>query len=656
MQRLFNRTGQLALDLLVLVAAFALAFLLRFEGVLPPGYRTTAFVTLPYVVGLQYVLLLGFGVTRVAWRYFSLADLGRVVRAVGTAMALLVAARIGLGELHAAGKYAGAGLAVIPFGIVLIDAVFAFLGITGVRVLRRILAERHESASRRAAPRRDVQPTVLIGAGRAGAMVAKEIAARPDLGIEAVAFVDDDPVKVGSVVHGVPVVGTTRELVAICAERNVKQVLVTIAAAPGESIRRLKEMCDTSEISLKIIPGVFEIVGGQVNLSRIRDVAIDDLLRREPVQLDEDAIGDVVRDRIVFVTGAGGSIGSEICRQVASFGPSKLVLLDQAENPVFHIERELRARHPALCMVACIANIGDAARIDALFAEHRPGVVFHAAAHKHVPLMEANPGEAIKNNVFGTRTLADAAHRHGVKEFVMISTDKAVNPTSVMGAAKRVAEIYIQSLSQRSSTRFIAVRFGNVLGSAGSVVPIFQDQIAKGGPVTVTHEGMTRYFMTIPEATQLVLEAAALGRGGEIFILDMGEPVKVVDLARDLIALSGLRVGDDIEIEFTGLRPGEKLFEELCTDEERAEKTRHPKVFIGRIKPHDLDQVERELARLREAAEGGDPDRVRAAFKGLVPEYQWPPLNSVAPNPASQAVEARTSPELRVLEKATQQA
>ena len=621
MQRLINRSGQLGVDLAVLVAAYALAFALRFEGVLPPGFRSTAVVTLPYVVGVQYLLLLGFGVTRVAWRYFSLADLGGVVRAFAVASALMAGGRLGIGALHESGAHPGAGLALIPFGIILIDITLAFLGIAGVRVLRRMLAERTESDSRRATLVKPSQPTVLIGAGRAGAMVAKEIASRPDLGIEAVCFVDDDPVKVGTVVHGIPVVGTSDDLVAICAKREVNHALVTIAAAPGSTIRRLKEVCDGADIRIKIIPGVFEIVGGQVNLSRIRDVAIDDLLRRAPVQLDEEAIDGVVRNRTVLVTGAGGSIGSEICRQVARFSPAHLILVEQAENPLFHIERELRAAHADLRMTACIADICDAARVDSILAMHSPNVVFHAAAHKHVPLMEGNPGEAVKNNVFGTRVLADAADAHGVREFVMISSDKAVNPTSVMGATKRIAEIYIQSLSQRSKTCFIAVRFGNVLGSAGSVVPIFQEQIGRGGPITITHPEMTRYFMTIPEATQLVLEAAALGRGGEIFILDMGEPVKVVDLAKDLLALSGLREGEDVEIVFTGLRPGEKLFEELSTDEEQAERTRHPKVFTGRIKPHDMEHVEAEFVRLREAVAGADEACIRKSLTALVPEY-----------------------------------
>jgi FlaA1/EpsC-like NDP-sugar epimerase len=634
MQRLFNRSVQLTLDLSVLAIALVVAFVLRFEGALPPGFWTRLFVALPYVVALQYTLLLTCGVTRIAWRYFSLPDLGRVVGAIAAAMLVLAGARAAVHALDVAHSAAKIGL--IPYGIILMDAVLAFLGITGIRVARRMIAERSESSSRRTKTLVEPQRTILIGAGRAGALVAKEIAGRPDLGIAAVGFLDDDPVKSGTVVHGIKVVGTTDDLGKMCAAHGARQALVTIAGASGTAIRRIKSLCDDAGVSVKIIPGMYEIVGGQVNMSRIRDVAIEDLLRRAPVQLDQDDVERVIHDRVVLVTGAGGSIGSEICRQLCRLAPTKLVLVEQAENPLFHIERELRGRFPDLDLVPCIADICDEARVDAIFAQYTPDVVFHAAAHKHVPLMEANPGEAVKNNVFGTKVLADAADRHKAREFVMISTDKAVNPTSVMGVSKRVAEIYVQSLSQRSETVFVAVRFGNVLGSAGSVVPIFQDQIARGGPITITHSDMQRYFMTIPEATQLVLQAASLGEGGEIFILDMGEPVRIYDLARDLIALSGLREGEDIEIVVTGLRPGEKLFEEISTAEEAADKTRHPKVLVGRITPHAMDHVLGELARLQSATESGDAERIRRAFAVLVPEYHRP-VSPTAPPPGRAA-------------------
>jgi FlaA1/EpsC-like NDP-sugar epimerase len=495
------------------------------------------------------------------------------------------------------------------------------LGLTGLRVVRRMLAEHVESGSQTARPARRL-PTMLIGAGRAGVLVAKEIAARPDLGILPVGFLDDDPNKVGMMIHGVPVVGTTARLAHLCAERGAQQALLTMAAVPPKEVRRIAQLCNEARLPVKIVPGVFEIVGGRVNLSRIRPVAIEDLLRREPVVLDVEAIGGLIRTRTVLVTGAGGSIGSELCRQIARFAPRSLVLVENCENNLFHIDRQLRSEFPELAVHARIADIRDSARMDALFSWHRPNAVFHAAAHKHVPMMEGNPAEAVKNNVLGTRSVAELSDRYGVSEFVMISTDKAVNPTSIMGASKRAAEIFIQALSQRSATRFVAVRFGNVLGSQGSVIPLFQEQLAQGGPLTVTHPEMKRYFMTIPEACQLVLQAGAMGKGGEIFVLDMGEPVRIVDLARDLIALSGLREGEDIEMQFTGIRPGEKLFEELSLAEEQAERTLHPKVFIGRIKPHAWDSVMRFLRDLEIASTGSDGARIRSLLQQFIAEYR----------------------------------
>ena len=370
------------------------------------------------------------------------------------------------------------------------------------------------------------------------------------------------------------------------------------------------------------MPGTYEIVGGRVNLSRIRDVAIQDLLRRDPVRLDSGVMGNIVRGKRVLITGAGGSIGAELCRQVALYGPYKLVLADRAENSLFHIHRELTLQFPDCRTTPCVADIIDATRIRQIFETHRPQLVFHAAAHKHVPMMEWNAGEAVKNNTLGTKMVADLADSFGVEQFVMVSTDKAVNPTSVMGASKRAAELYVQALSSHSDTDFVTVRFGNVLGSDGSVIPIFRKQIRDGGPVTVTHPEMKRYFMTIPEACQLVIQAAALSEGGEIFILDMGEPVRIVDLAEDLIRLSGLEPHIDIEVKFTGMRPGEKLFEELSTDHEGIGRTLHPKIFIGQYQTAELASVQEALERLREVAEGGSVESLRAVLKGLVPEYQ----------------------------------
>ncbi|MGH7434480.1 MAG: polysaccharide biosynthesis protein, partial [Polyangiaceae bacterium] len=510
----------------MLSAAYVAAYYVRFDRAVPPDMLRTLAWTLPYVVAIYYVPILTLGIHRVAWRYISLPDVYRIGVATGFSGGAMVLARVVFAQV--ARTYWPLYRAVIPIGVTISASIFAFLGVVGVRVLRRSLAERQESG-RFPRPPSDLVPTMLIGAGRAGVIVAKEITARPELGVRAIGFLDDEEVKLGTVVHGIRVVGSTDQLAELCAKYGAKQALITMAAVSRKEIRRIKQLCDALEIPVKIIPGIFEIMGGKVSLSRIRPVAVDDLLGRDPVTLDEEAISGVVRSRVVLVTGAGGSIGSELCRQIARYAPRALLLVEQAENPLFHIERELRVEHPDLTIHALIADVLDGPRVERIFSAHKPDVVFHAAAHKHVPMMESNPGEAVKNNVFGTKLLAELADRNGVNEFVMISTDKAVNPSSVMGVSKRVAEIVIQALSQRSKTRFVAVRFGNVLGSAGSVVPIFQEQIARGGPVTVTHPDMTRYFMTIPEACQLVLQAGSMGLGGEIFVLDMGEPVKIVD-------------------------------------------------------------------------------------------------------------------------------
>jgi FlaA1/EpsC-like NDP-sugar epimerase len=615
MPRFLNRGLQIVLDVAVLSIAYWLAFLFRLEFSLPGRWPTVLLVTWPYVVGLQYAGLAVFGIPRMSWRYVSLREAGKVLYAMAAASAILVALRLGLPRIGER-----ADLVVIPFGVLAMDFVLAVMGLVVVRAARRLQGEAQERKLRSAGVER--HRVLLLGAGQAGVLVARELQHRPDLGLKAVGFVDDDPMKVGTSIGGIPVLGTTAQVGAIAERKRAHRALITIANAPGAEIRRITELCRDAGLDTKIIPGIYEIVGDKVNLSRIREVAIEDLLGREPVQLDEDVVGASIGSRVVLVTGAGGSIGSELCRQVCRFGPERLVLVEQFENALFEIHRELAAEFPHVPIEPRIADVCDAGRMEQVFDAYKPELVFHAAAHKHVPMMEWNPGEAVKNNVGGTRIVADLADRFGVQRFVMISTDKAVNPTSVMGATKRVAEIYVQARSQRSQTRFVTVRFGNVLGSAGSVIPIFKRQIAAGGPVTVTHPDMRRYFMTIPEASQLVLQAGAMGQGGEIFILDMGEPVKIVDLARDLITLSGLRPDEDIELRFSGVRPGEKLFEELATDAEHADKTKHPKVFIGRIRPHGWDEVVEGVADLIARAEGRDADPVRAALGALVPEYR----------------------------------
>lgn len=617
MGRLLNRTSQILLDLAALAAAFVLAFFARFDWAPPMDMVTRCGLLLPYVVALQYLTLSSLGVSRYVWRHVGLREATRIFAAITLSSLLLLLFRLILPPFFNSRLVS----VVLPVGVILINFPLAFLATAGLRIGRRLFAERNLLKSRRTD---GAEPcvTILVGAGQVGLLVAKELKARPDVGIVPVAFVDDDALKQGSLLHGISVRGTPESIPLIVRETGARQVLITIATPSGEMIRRISALCEQVGISVKIVPGLYELMTGSVNLSRIRAVSIEDLLRRKPVTLATEAIAGFLESRVVAVTGAGGSIGSELCRQICAFSPKRLILIEQAENALFGIHSELVQSFPELEIIPCICDICDATRIEAIFDAHLPSAVFHAAAHKHVPMMELNVGEAIKNNVNGTRIVADAAHASQVERFVLVSTDKAVNPSSVMGATKRAAEVYVQSLSERSRTRFVAVRFGNVLGSAGSVVPIFQEQIGRGGPVTVTDPEMTRYFMTIPEACQLVLQAASMGEGGEIFVLDMGQPVKIVDLARDLIRLSGLRPDVDIKIKFTGIRPGEKLFEELIADDERTIETTHPSILIGRLKSLPWESTVELVNGLVGAALATQPEgALRAKLQTLVPEY-----------------------------------
>ena len=619
------RGMQVALDLLILSAAWGLAFLLRFELEIPDLYTKVLFFTWPYAVLFQYAVLMLFKVPRFAWRYVGLGEVVRILAALSTATAVLLVLRIGLAPVGGYAVYA-----MIPLGIVGIQFALAFMGVTGVRVLRRILAEREERGHKLRDSDVVVRRTLLIGAGRAGVMVAREVAQNPHLGFRIVGFIDDDSAKHGSVIHGTRVLGGSDRLAELAHEHGTEQAVISITSAPGQVIRRIVEACEAIALPVKIIPGIHEILQGRVNLSRIRRVTIEDLLGREAVELDQEAISAFIHGKRVVITGAGGSIGSELCRLCARLAPERLLLVEQAENGLFNIHSELKRVCPDVDAIPVIADVCDEARVEQIFADYAPDVVFHAAAHKHVPMMELNPAEAIKNNVFGTRTVAEAADRHGVGAFVLISTDKAVNPTSIMGATKRVAEITIQGLSQQSSTKFMGVRFGNVLGSAGSVIPIFREQIRLGGPVTVTHPEMARYFMTIPEACQLVLQTATMGRGGEIFVLDMGEPVKIVQMARDMIQLSGFSE-DEIPITFVGVRPGEKLFEELSMDSEQMTRTRHRKIFIGKIETYAAETVQQGLEQLRRVAGSTSREEVRGVLRRVVPEMHDP--DDVQPAP-----------------------
>lgn len=619
MPHLLTRGLRVALDLALVSVAFWAAFLFRFEFAVPAAWARVALANWPFVAVIEYGALLGFGVHRYSWRYMGLPETLRIGWAIALSTAVLVTFRL---LLSTNGHVLG--LVGIPLGVLATNFFLSLVLLVGVRGGRRLYSEARERGLRAAGG--DRIRVLLIGAGHAGVMVAREISSRPDLRLDPVGFIDDDPRKLRSHIAGLPVLGTTEQIVAIASRKRVKRVLITIANAPGDVIRQINQRCRDGNLETKIIPGIYEILGERVNLSRIREVAIEDLLGRAPVHLDEEQITEALGNDVVLVTGAGGSIGSELCRQVCRFSPARLVLVERFENSLFEIHRELISKFPDMIIDPCIADVCDAQRLEQVFRTFSPSVVFHAAAHKHVPMMEMNPGEAVKNNVGGTRVVSDLAERMGIERFVMVSTDKAVNPTSVMGATKRVAEMYAQALGRRSKkTLFVTVRFGNVLASNGSVVPIFKEQIAAGGPVKVTHPEMRRYFMTIPEASQLVLQAAAMGRGGEVFILDMGEPVKIVDLARDLITLSGFRPDHDIKVEFTGIRPGEKLFEELATDAESADKTKHPKIYIGRVPTTNWDEIARGVEELCRLARDADGDAVRVALSRLVPEYTGAP-------------------------------
>lgn len=630
MSRLRTRTSQFLIDIGVLMLAFFLAMLVRFDWQVPRLMFRQLMIVLPYVVLLQYAFLSGFGITRFSWRYISLRDTIRIFAAIACASAVLVALRFLSPALVDEFPYARYG--IVPLGVLLGDFVLAFIGLTGVRALRRMLGERLATKRHRSNEETD-EPTLLVGAGQGGVLVAQEIARRPDLGILPVAFVDDDPVKQGAVIQGIKVMGTTHDLARLAERYDTTQALITISNAPGSAIRRIAEACKEAGLTAKIVPGTYQIVGGRVNLSRIREVAIEDLLRREQVKLDTEEVASLVRGQPVMVTGAGGSIGAELCRQLAAYRPSSLILVERAENNLFEIHSELRTRFPDVGAMPCVADITDVPRITQVFREHRPMIVFHAAAHKHVPMMEWNPAEAVKNNIVGTQVVADLSDSLAVERFVMVSTDKAVNPTSVMGATKRAAELYVQALSSDSATHFATVRFGNVLGSAGSVIPIFRRQIRDGGPITVTHPDMTRYFMTIPEAVQLVTQAAALSRGGETFILDMGQPVRILDLAHDLIRLSGLEPDKDIEIRFTGVRPGEKLFEELSTMSEGIERTSHPKIFNGLYASPHLPALRAQFEMLSALCTSGGAEAIRQALSSVVPEFGDDTADSEPPAP-----------------------
>ena len=609
------------LIILAHIIAFAASLMLSFLVVHKMQFKRTWLVELypPLLLFFLIVKLPVFGLFkqyRGWWRYVGISDLRGILQASVVSTLIIVALWSAMGRIDSIRANLPPDLKEPAEGVYMTDMFATVLMLGGMRILIRLYYEEFRTAEAGRLKR-----FLIVGAGNAGEALLREIHRMPVTQYEVVGFIDDDPVKKGTNIHGIPVLGTVEQLPEVCEERNIEEIAIAMPSASHQQLRRVIQVCEGTKIRFRTVPSITDIASGKFRVSQIRDVDINDLLGRETVQLDLNLIEAFAKDKTILVTGAGGSIGSEMCRQLCNFSPKLLLLIEQAENPLFYIERELRKQFPAVPIKAIICNITDRTRTDEIFKNYKPQVVIHAAAHKHVPLMELNAGEAIKNNIVGTQVVADAADNYGTTNFVMISTDKAVNPTSIMGSSKRIAEMYVQDLSTTSKTHFVTVRFGNVLDSEGSVVPIFKKQIAEGGPVTITDAKMKRYFMTIPEASQLILQAAAMGKGGEIFVLDMGEPIKIVALAKTLITLSGFRPGEEIEMVFTGPRAGEKLFEELSIEGEDMQRTRHPKISIWKNIPMDRDSLRVGINELVNIAKAQNHSQIVQKIKELVPEY-----------------------------------
>ena len=561
-------------DIVAVNLAFIGAFLLRFESVSSQQWQFYLSVFIPYTI-IRLLSNYFFGIYKRAWRYASIDEVLAIIGAasMGSVVAFVL-------SFMWSGSFP-------PRSIIALDWFLNIAVLGGSRFTWRLIA-RNTNGYLPVTRSGDLKNILIVGAGDGGVLVARELRNHYGGRVRLVGFIDDDPAKQNQKILGYPVLGTKEQIPAISTEYAVDEIIISMPSVPRKVIREIVAITQQTGKTVKILPGVFDLLEGNVTVNKIREVQIEDLLGRDPVKVDIAGMSSYIANHVVLVTGAGGSIGSELCRQIVALKPKTLLLLDNCENNMYDIEMELKATSDTP-LVALVKDVGDRDAIEAVFAKFKPQVVFHAAAHKHVPLMEQNPEESIKNNVYGTYQVASAAHRHKADRFVLVSTDKAVNPTSVMGASKRIAEMIIQYLDTISSTTYVAVRFGNVLGSRGSVIPLFRKQILNGGPVTITHEKMIRYFMTIPEAVQLILQAGALATSGEIFVLDMGEPVSIMDLATTLIRLSGFQPYVDIDIKVTGMRPGEKLFEELLTDEEGVNATTHQRIFVA--KPSSLDQA-----------------------------------------------------------------
>ena len=615
--RLRSRTAAFTHDLLMIPTAWLLAYWLRFNlDRIPPEFLTGAWQSLPWVVVIQGGVFWLFGLYRGVWRFASLPDLVRIVQAALAGTTLVVVALFIVNRTE-----------LIPRSVPVLYLGLQLILLAGPRLLYRWLKDHRLNLS---AGKR----VLIVGAGRAGEMLARDMLRDPRHAYFPAGFVDDKPRRQGGEVHGVPVLGPTEAIPEIAARQGIDLLMLAVPSATAREMRRLVELCEGTGLPFRTVPELRNLMTGQVSITQLRPVSIEDLLGRDPIQLDWSEIRKGLSGRAVLVTGAGGSIGSELVRQIAGADPARLILVDNGEFNLYRIEMELREHYPTLHFARHLTDVTDAAAVDAVFAEERPEILFHAAAYKHVPMLEDQIRAAVRNNVTGTRIVAEAASRWSCERFVLISTDKAVHPANVMGATKRVAEAICQVLDRQAACRYITVRFGNVLGSAGSVVPLFGRQIEQGGPVTVTHPDIERFFMTIPEACQLIMEAAVIGEGGEIFVLDMGEPVKIRYLAEQMIRLSGREPGEDIAIQYVGLRPGEKLYEELFYDSEDLIATRHPKIRVARSGDGLVaDSVADNVAALEQAAASGDRPAMERVLTGPLAGWQ------AAADPAGRAAE-----------------
>jgi FlaA1/EpsC-like NDP-sugar epimerase len=595
----------IGVQLVLIIAANLLAFLLRFDGDIPPDHARLFLWGLPIVLAIYVVGLVAFGIQRGLWRYVGLHDLGRILWASIMSSAVLYGVVHGL-----------LGWVAYPRSVIILTGILSGLFLAGIRLVVRWFREWLHVLSPSA------RRVLVVGAGNAGELLIRDMLSTAGSHYRPVGLVDDDPIKRKMKIHGIPVVGTIADIPGLARGLVAHEIIVAIPSASTALKQRILAASEGCKVPIKTLPSVKQLLANSETLRQVRPMSLEDLLQREPIQMDRQELHPLLEGKRVLVTGAGGSIGSELCRQIARYQPATLILFERYENGLFALDLELRAQYPRITIIPAIGDVTVHERVAEVLQQTDPDLVFHAAAHKHVPLMELNPKEAVRNNVLGTKTVAEASLASGVDRFVLISTDKAVNPTSVMGATKRVAEDLMQSLSHRGQTKFTVVRFGNVLGSNGSVVPLFAEQIRKGGPVTVTHPEIKRFFMTIPEAVQLVLQASLLGQGGEVFVLDMGEQVKVVDLARNMIVLSGLVPDQDIQIVYSGLRPGEKLYEELFEETEQVEPTAHAKIRRAiSSSAIQSDRLDRSIAHLEDAVSHGDDDELIRRLNEAVPTY-----------------------------------